>query len=128
MLAHLDAEDWSWQPAREGRIRSGTASVKPAGRAKLRAGAIWVAPDYRDQNTKLLEKARLDSFDRSATEAAVLGALGASAGMTLTEITEAIGPGMHLSPSRISGRVSSALVRLRKLGAVSVTRGVYRLS
>ncbi|MCY3567629.1 MAG: hypothetical protein OXH38_03315, partial [Chloroflexi bacterium] len=44
MLANLGEEDWSWQPARAGRIRSGTASVKASGRLKLRDGAVWIDP------------------------------------------------------------------------------------
>lgn len=47
MVGRLDLEDWSWQPAREGRIRSGTASVKASGMLKMRKGAIWVEPSYQ---------------------------------------------------------------------------------
>ena len=44
MIAELTMEDWSWQPAGAGRIRSGTATVRPSGALKLRGGAVWVDP------------------------------------------------------------------------------------
>ena len=40
MVAEVSLDDWSWQPAREGRIRSGTASIKSSGALKLRDGAV----------------------------------------------------------------------------------------
>lgn len=59
MVAELATEDWSWQPAGEAKIRSGTASVKVSGRLKLREGAVWVAPAYAAEHARLLAKARL---------------------------------------------------------------------
>jgi hypothetical protein len=47
MVARLEEADWSWQPAAAGRIRSGTASIRPSGLQKMRAGAIWVEPSYQ---------------------------------------------------------------------------------
>lgn len=58
MIAELVPADWSWQPAKEGRIRSGTASVKASGAAKLRSGAVWVEPSYEMRQEELLKSAR----------------------------------------------------------------------
>ena len=58
MIAELVPNDWSWQPAKEGRIRSGTASVKASGAVKLRSGAVWVEPSYEARHTELLKNAR----------------------------------------------------------------------
>lgn len=58
MVAELAADDWSWQPAATGKIRSGTAGVKASGTAKLREGAVWVDPSYRATHDALAERAR----------------------------------------------------------------------
>jgi hypothetical protein len=58
MVAELAVDDWSWQPAGAGKIRSGTASVKASGVVKLRAGAVWVDPTYRATHDKLLAQAQ----------------------------------------------------------------------
>jgi hypothetical protein len=47
MVARLELDDWSWQPAAEGKTRSGTASVRPSGLQKMWRGAIWVDPAHR---------------------------------------------------------------------------------
>jgi hypothetical protein len=57
MLAELGEADWNWQPAGPGRMRSGTASVKPSGIVKLRAGAVWVDPTYRAAHDAILVRA-----------------------------------------------------------------------
>lgn len=62
MIAELAKDDWSWQPAKEDRIRSGTASVKVTGRYKLRSGAVWVDPDYEDEHQRLLADATVKTF------------------------------------------------------------------
>jgi len=61
MLAELTEADWSWQPAGPGKIRSGTATIIASGRAKLRAGAVWVDPLYRPTHDKLQTRAIKDA-------------------------------------------------------------------
>jgi len=55
VVAELTLDDWSWQPAREGHIRSGTATVRPSGALKLRQGAVWVDPNYKQEHERLRE-------------------------------------------------------------------------
>ena len=62
MLAELEEQDWSWTPARSGRIRSGTASVTTSGKLKLRAGAVWVDPGYRERHDDLIARLRIAEF------------------------------------------------------------------
>lgn len=57
MVAQLELDDWSWQPAAEGKIRSGTASVRPSGLQKMRRGAIWVDPAHRADFSRGLDRA-----------------------------------------------------------------------
>ena len=129
MVAELSADDWSWQPAAEGRIRSGTASVMASGKAKLRAGAVWIAPPYLGEHQRLLAKARRDAFSRSA-EATVLGILAtAPEGMTASQASDLIAPALHLNAEEITNRVKSAIRSLTRQGMiVAVSRGVYRSS
>lgn len=61
MVAELTKADWSWHPAKPGRIRSGTATMKASAVAKCRAGAVWVSPDYRTMHNLLLKKAHLET-------------------------------------------------------------------
>ena len=68
MPAELSEEDWSWTPARSGRIRSGTASVTQSGRLKLREGAVWIDPGYRARHDELIANLRLAEFRHAAPE------------------------------------------------------------
>lgn len=123
MVAELVAEDWSWQPAAEGKIRSGTASVVPSGRAKLRAGAVWIAPAYQESHQRLLAKERLDAF-RQEADGAVLGVLaGAPDPLTAHQIAESIAPTIGVEPGALISRVRASLSRLKKAGSVDSTRG-----
>ena len=58
LVAEVSMDDWSWQPAAPGKIRSGTATIRSSGIAKLRAGVVWVDPSYRDRNKFLAERAK----------------------------------------------------------------------
>ena len=128
MVADLAEEDWSWQPAGEGRIRSGTASVKATGRAKLRAGAVWIAPSYAEQHAQLLAHARLATFDQGTADAAVRKALAASPDeLTSRQAATLIAPEFGVDEARIAGRVEGAFGRLRKRVAIAKEGKGYRL-
>jgi hypothetical protein len=90
LVAEVAMDDWSWQPAGEGRIRSGTASLRASGVVKCRAGAVWIDPEIKSTHDQLLIKARADAFrddrprlieqairqnDGSASEEHILGEL-----------------------------------------------------
>jgi hypothetical protein len=128
MVAELSAEDWSWQPAGEGRIRSGTASVKASGRLKLRAGAVWVAPSYATEHERLLAKARLDSFDAVTADAAVLTLLGAGdEPYTAAQAAALLAETLNFGDGTLTSRVSASFARLRQTGRITaVRRGAYR--
>ena len=127
LAAKLELNDWSWQPAREGAIRSGTATVKPSGRAKLRAGAIWVNPAYAEEHAGLLRAARIQSLD----DAILLKTLRGSAdALTTRLLADLVAPAIGLDDGApLRGRVSKALARLVQAGAVvRVRRGFYRVA
>jgi hypothetical protein len=56
MVAQLREDDWNWQPAKPGKIRSGTASVRPSGLLKIRQGAIWIDPAHHAAFYKRMDK------------------------------------------------------------------------
>lgn len=129
MVADLEADDWSWQPAAEGSIRSGTASVKPTGRAKLRAGAVWVAPSYATEHARLLREALSATFNPATADTATRAALAASPdALTSKAVAALIAPTFGLDAAAIEGRVESAFGRLRKLGAIVKDGNGYRLT
>jgi hypothetical protein len=138
LVAELKASDWSWQPAREGRIRSGTASIRPSGVAKLRHGAVWVAPSYESAHQDRLRGALLDMFGDRVEQLvldALRGALGPLRPAEVVEAVAALPPSDELSElprlpaDAIVGRVRSALSRLATSGQVArVGRGSYSLS
>lgn len=129
MVANLAAEDWSWQPAAEGRIRSGTASVKATGRVKLRAGAVWISPSYAEEHARLLADARLATFDQNTADASVRTALAASSdNLTSGQAATLISAKVGVDEARIAGRVAGAFRRLRKSGAIAKEGKGYRLT
>ena len=128
LAAPLEDDDWSWQPAGPGAIRSGTATVRPSGRAKLRSGAIWVNPAYIGEHSLLLQKARIQSFAGGSADDAILEELDKSArALKPLEIAELIAGEIGVDDaSALLGRVRKALERLIDKGSVGrVGRGLY---
>jgi hypothetical protein len=118
MVAELEETDWSWQPAAEGRIRSGTASVLPSGARKLREGGVWVAPSYKSVHDERLLTARRDQFraEGGPTLVAVLTVAGVR--LRLDEIVGEIAPAAGVPPQRLRSTVSGMLKRLLTSGAI----------
>ena len=116
LVAELTAEDWSWQPAREGRIRSGTASVRSAGVAKLRAGAVWVDPNYRTEHQRLLRDAQAALFRNELPPLilAILREMGRAA--TVDDLARQIAAPRGLDVTRTSTQVSAAVRKLQAAG------------
>ncbi|HEY2353499.1 MAG TPA: hypothetical protein VGH79_01190 [Gaiellaceae bacterium] len=127
-IAELAKEDWSWQPARAGRIRSGTATVKPSGAEKLRSGAVWVDPQYAMRHTDLLEGLRVRQFDNATADTAVLAALGAtSASLHPSDIARAVAGNIGVSnASRLEARIKRACARLAATGQIHRKRSGSR--
>ncbi len=129
MVARLERGDWSHAPAREGRIRSGTASVKTSGVVKLRRGAVWVEPSYRAEHERLLEQAQASTFgdESDVLVMSTLRRMGIAA--TAREVATALAAERGLRESTALGRVSSAFRRLRNEGklAPAGAGGLYRL-
>lgn len=122
MVAELEKSDWNWQPARPNRIRSGTASVKPSGQAKLRAGAIWVEPTYEVTHQELLADARRTVF-RATREQAVLQALEAHDGTaTLDLLVSDLVVVVGISDGKMKGQVTAAVRSLEKSGTIRRNR------
>jgi hypothetical protein len=123
-VAKLVAEDWSWQPAGEGKIRSGTASVKPSGMEKLRSGAVWIDPAYEQAHQTALEGLRVRLFDNDRADAAVVVALvAAGKGLHPSEIAAAIAPTIGVTNAKkLESRVRAACKRLTASGALKRTR------
>ena len=131
LAARLALNDWSWQPAAEGAIRSGTATVRPSGRAKLRAGAIWVNPAYAEEHAELLRAARIQSFAAAAADSTVLDTLrGSPDALTARLLADLIAPAIGLDDGApLQGRVRAALARLGETGVVvRVGRALYRVA
>lgn len=130
MIAELGTEDWSWQPAQEGKIRSGTASIKVTGRRKLRAGAVWVDPDYESDHQRLLSDATIKTFaverDKHVVDFFDNHPPDAAKGSVVLEWVA----GQHGfdDPQVIKFYVGSALTSLVRAGKIErVKRGVFRV-
>jgi len=126
LVAELGVDDWSWQPAAPGRIRSGTASVTPTGAAKLREGAVWVDPNYQAAHEERLVAARRRLFGAQAVDL-VLGELArASEPLKPADVAERLGPTAGLDPALIHSPVQRALKVLVSDGRVHrPARGLY---
>lgn len=108
-VAELTAEDWSWQPAAAGRIRSGTASILPTGREKLRSNAVWVDPVFEDRHVELLVGLRVGLF-RAQAETHVATALAAANGpVSLADLSQQLALAADVPADRIVTAVRSAL-------------------
>lgn len=125
-VAELEVADWSWQPAGEGRIRSGTASVRASGEAKLRLGAVWVDPTYEDAHRARLRSALLGAFSAQADDLVHSVPAGAGAAMRAAEIAEHVAEPAGLPAEALRGRVDGAIKRLIRDGrACRVRPGVF---
>lgn len=117
MAAVLSRDDWNWQPAKPGRIRSGTASVKPEGVAKLRNGAIWVRPEYRDRHDALRVNAIL--YVANATLNDRIKKVLKDRGLSSADaIASEIGTELAIPGERLTSRVGTRLGKLAKTGDV----------
>ncbi|APT08927.1 hypothetical protein BS641_00065 [Mycobacterium avium subsp. hominissuis] len=128
MIAELAMDDWSWAPAAPGRIRSGTASVRPSGAEKLRAGAVWVHPGYEAEHQELLLRARLRGFTERANHVVhhILASSGTTPLSKMDIVHRAAQAESIANPERIRSAVEGALRHLRESGAINVAgRGTY---
>jgi hypothetical protein len=123
-VAELVADDWSWQPAGEGKIRSGTASVKPSGMEKLRSGAVWVDPAYEDAHVARLDRLRVTLWDDAKADAAVVAAItAAGTGLHPSDIATAIAPTIGVTiAKKLEGRVKTSCARLVTSGTLNRVR------
>jgi hypothetical protein len=132
LVAELSTADWSWQPAREGRIRSGTASVKPSGEARLRSGAVWVDPAYEPRHLERLAEAGLKVLRADAPHRilAVFEHDFPGQEVTRNQLAEGLAARAGLgNPARLASLVETAVRELVRSGAVRrVSPGRYRRS
>jgi hypothetical protein len=128
LIAELNADDWSWQPAAPGRIRSGTASIRASGEAKLRRGAVWVDPVYEAGHQRRLRAALVGTFRSNAREIVQDSLRSQSDPVTARHLAERLAPPAHVEPEAIESSVRSMLKRLvRERAAERVGRGLYKL-
>lgn len=131
MIAELVTTDWNWSPAAPGRIRSGTASVRPSGVEKLRAGAVWVHPAYESSHQEKWLVAKLTGFRERAGQV-VTAVLQNAVNTPLSAQDIAVQASSMESisdPQRIQSAVNTALRQLKKSGkVVSPSRGTYALA
>ena len=128
MLANLSEEDWSWTPARAGRIRSGTASVKPSGRLKLRKGAVWVDPHYQARHDQLSNSLEFSAFRMSLSTLIMERLAGTSEPVNPEQILDRLDLPHGLSETQGLTAIRSALSKLKKEGTITASgpRGYYR--
>ena len=127
MIGQLTKEDWSWQPAKTGRIRSGTASVRPSGIAKLRANAAWVDSSYEAEHEERLLVARRKAWcTTSAKEDCLHFLREAGKPVKAVEVAEAVASKADLPLGRLRSSVNSTLKKLVASGAArKPRRGLY---
>jgi len=127
MIEQLTKEDWNWQPAKDGSIRSGTASIRPSGAAKLRGNAAWVDPSYEADHEERLLVARRDAWRTASAGEDCLWALRkAGKPMKAAEIVEAVASKVDVPPDRLRATVASTLKKLVESGAAGKPRrGLY---
>ncbi len=130
MMARLTEDDWSWTPARSGRIRSGTASVTPGGKLKLREGAVWIDPRYRARHAQLTASLQLTELRRALPDHILDTLAGASGFVTVRDLVEVLAPKLSVSSSEFQSAVRSAVSKLKRHGLVvsGPKRGTYRLA
>ncbi len=130
MMARLTEADWSWTPARANRIRSGTASVKPSGKLKLRRGAVWVAPSFRERHDYLRQSLVASEFRRDLSPRVLELLDTANEVLNAALIRDQIELPSELDEAKALAAVKSVLAKLRQEGRVesSGNRGFYRRS
>jgi hypothetical protein len=120
MIEQLEKEDWKWQPAKEGKIRSGTASIRPSGAAKLRANAAWVDPSHQESHDERLITARRDAWRSDSSEDDCLQILlDAGEPMKPVEVAEIVAGKILVPPERIRSTTESTLKKLVKAGTIA---------
>lgn len=126
MVAELDEEDWSWAPAGEGKKRTGTASIVPSGRAKLRAGAVWVDPLFEETHQERLADERCATFRQDATDRVLAVLRSTGAGMKAADVAGALAPDVGVPAESLFNKVTQTLRALARDGhAIRVSPGVY---
>lgn len=127
LVAELVEVDWAWATAKEGKIRSGTASVKARGAVKLRKGAVWVDADYRKRHEELLEQAKDTAFSEVAADLVLQELKAAQGSMKAKEAAAALAPTQNLSLKALESRVDGAFKRLKDKGIIEPSgRGFYQ--
>jgi hypothetical protein len=126
MIAELTRGDWSWQPAREGRIRSGTASMRQSGLAKLRRGAVWVDHEYEPRHQQLLGQASLGVFGADADDRVLAAVTRLAREVRAADVSADLSPEVGVPAGQLEGRVTTALRRLARDGKLERVRpGIY---
>lgn len=120
MIAELANSDWNWQPAKEGRIRSGTASVKASGAAKLRSGAVWVEPTYEEKHQELLTRARKALLGEHRTDKLVAYLRQGGGSMPRMDLMQVAAIDVQIEPSDAQGHIMAAIKSLVAAGTVKV--------
>jgi hypothetical protein len=130
MIAELDKDDWKWQPAGEGKIRSGTASIKPSGAAKLRANSPWVDPAYAGEHDARLFRAKRDAWRKGDAEGDCLAVLVAGNGvMSAQDVADEVASKIDVPADQIKSSVQTALKKLVEAGAVTKPKpGAYEVA
>jgi hypothetical protein len=129
MVAELVRDDWNWQPAKPGRIRSGTASMKPSGVAKCRSGTVWVDPDYQETSDQLRVRAMHDAFRNQAPTLLEEAMRKRNEPITADEAALALMPFAEISEDLVRKRAKATLASLVKKGRIKKLRrgGPYEL-
>lgn len=113
LIGQLTEDDWSWQPAKEGRIRSGTASIRPSGTVKLRSNAVWVAPEYQGVHDERLLTARRDVWRGNDAESDCLQILhSAGRPMNTKEVAGRAAEKVGVPADRLRSTVERTLKKL----------------
>jgi hypothetical protein len=128
MMSELGERDWSWQPAAEGKKRTGTASVKATGRARLRANAVWVDPKYEATHQSRLRTERQLVFRENATDYVLEGLKRASAPIRALDLAEELATAAGLPADAILSKVKATLPALAKSGYAIRTRPGFYLA
>lgn len=125
LVAQIETTDWNWQPAKEGKIRSGTASMRTSGRVKLRSQPVWVRPEYQAEHDTLLLADRKKIFGETRTDL-VVGAIEFEVVYSKNDVVELVAQTEGFEPDEIENQVATALRELKKLGlATQPKRGHY---
>ncbi len=117
-VAELEEADWSWQPAAEGRIRSGTASVTGSGELKLRLGAVWIDPTYERDHAERVQHLMLSDFGANAEQLIIEVLESSLEPLSADEVATHLAGPANLPAELIRTRVVSRLRKLASSGEV----------